>query len=886
MPMGFLPTQDETPTSEADGIAKDGSIVVGIASETKTVNGVPTDVFVGTTWKSGVLAPLDIAQALFVSDAGHVIIGIDGQSHWLYLANGATSQFGDDVTTVDGIAPDGSFVVGVHGQGSDAVAFKMPADLTAADLPDVQGEPGSEAFASSAGGAVIVGAANGVGEPQPVYWDAKGVHKIPVPTGFVGGLATAVSTDGKIVAGFFGNSGTTEGFLYHPGDAKPYATFASPPGVDFVSVNGVSDDGSIACGDTSDASASPFGFVWESVKPQAAQDAGVFFKANGAAPTKVINSVAGCTANGATFAGKMSEDGGSNTEGYIAALTLKSHLIALAVNPAKVIGGNPSTGTATLDRKSASATTITLASSNSSIASVPASLQLPAGQLSADFTIATKRVALDNEISITGQDSDGNTQAATVTVQPSPLSDITITPGRVVGGQSSQGEVVFLNSVDTLEVVDLKSGNGAAAVPSEVEMPGGQTLAKFTVDTSPVPEDIGVSITATCEGESVTKTITVSAATILSLKLSPSSIAGGATSIGTVTLTGAAPSSGAAVKLTAGNSVVAVVPGSITVKPGDTSATFAVITKPVAALAGVPVTATYLGVQSQRLSVLPPALKAVAVKVASLVGGNGTTATVKLASKAPVVGMTVSLAGSSSACILPASAKVLNGQTVASFALSSKGVVSATTVAVTAKLGVVSKIVHLTIEPAVLSAVTVKPSTITGGAGAVGAVILNGKTGAARAIALQSGSVFTKVPASAAVSAQARSATFSLTTLPVSAATRVTITAKSGVVSKTATLTLELPPIASLTLATASVVGGVSVTGTVKLSAPAGPLGDVVALHSNSSAAVVPAGVTVPKGATSATFVVKTAAVSSTAKVTIQAVLGSSLKGQVLTINP
>jgi uncharacterized repeat protein (TIGR03803 family) len=85
-----------------------------------------------------------------------------------------------------------------------------------------------------------------------------------------------------------------------------------------------------------------------------------------------------------------------------------------------------------------------------------------------------------------------------------------------------------------------------------------------------------------------------------------------------------------------------------------------------------------------------------------------------------------------------------------------------------------------------------------------------------------------------------------------------------------------LPTLTGLTLAPSAVVGGQSLTGTVTLGGPAPSGGAVVALSSSSSVASVPATVTVPGGATSASFVVSTTPVKRTKTTTITASYNSS----------
>jgi hypothetical protein len=104
----------------------------------------------------------------------------------------------------------------------------------------------------------------------------------------------------------------------------------------------------------------------------------------------------------------------------------------------------------------------------------------------------------------------------------------------------------------------------------------------------------------------------------------------------------------------------------------------------------------------------------------------------------------------------------------------------------------------------------------------------------------------------------------------------VDIQAAFGGTKPTATLTVN-PPLylSSLTVATSSVAGGKTATGTVRLNgvAPAG--GALVTLASDSPAALVPPGVLVPAGQTTATFNINTNVVTTPITVTLSATYGS-----------
>jgi hypothetical protein len=92
--------------------------------------------------------------------------------------------------------------------------------------------------------------------------------------------------------------------------------------------------------------------------------------------------------------------------------------------------------------------------------------------------------------------------------------------------------------------------------------------------------------------------------------------------------------------------------------------------------------------------------------------------------------------------------------------------------------------------------------------------------------------------------------------------------------------------LASLTLQPTSVKGGATSTGTVTLSGGPAPTGGLSVTLSSSSAniASVPGSITVPAGATSATFPVSTFRPASNTNVTISAQLANVVKSTTLTV--
>src|SRR5205085_10068191 len=107
-----------------------------------------------------------------------------------------------------------------------------------------------------------------------------------------------------------------------------------------------------------------------------------------------------------------------------------------------------------------------------------------------------------------------------------------------------------------------------------------------------------------------------------SVTISPSSVNGGSSSTGTVTLSGAAPAGGATVNLSS-NSTSATVPSSAMVAAGATSATFSVNTNAVTASTPVTISASYAGVTTTASLTVSPLGTPAGTYTLTIIGTSG-----------------------------------------------------------------------------------------------------------------------------------------------------------------------------------------------------------------------------------------------------------------------
>ena len=172
--------------------------------------------------------------------------------------------------------------------------------------------------------------------------------------------------------------------------------------------------------------------------------------------------------------------------------------------------------------------------------------------------------------------------------------------------------------------------------------------------------------------------------TLISLGLSPSTVTGSSSSTGTVTLSSAAPSSGAVVSVSSGNTTVATVPDSVTVPAGSTSATFTVTTNPVGTSTPVVISGSCNGsMEAATLTVNPPTVTSLTLNPSRVIGGplGFSTGTVTLSGPAAVGGAQVALSsGNQSVARVPGGVTVPAGSTSATFTVSTSIVLGSSSV--------------------------------------------------------------------------------------------------------------------------------------------------------------------------------------------------------------
>jgi len=259
-------------------------------------------------------------------------------------------------------------------------------------------------------------------------------------------------------------------------------------------------------------------------------------------------------------------------------------------------------------------------------------------------------------------------------------------------------------------------------------------------------------------------------------------------------------------------------------------------------------------------------LSSIAVTPASVAGGANATGTVTIGAPAPAAGIPITLSSNNTTFAhVPSSVTVASGHTQATFPVTTSVPSSTQNVTLTAQRFSVTRTTPFTVRPVELLSFTVTPVRVTGGTSVVGIVTLTGPANGSKSIALSDTSTAVAEPSSVTVASGAKTASFTITTVPVTASVAAYVSATLGPITKIA-LVLVQPPIRlnTLSISPTSVKGGNTSTGTVTTNVPAA-VGISITLSDTLTPVTTPASVAMNVNEYTKTFTISTTTVVVTA---------------------
>lgn len=286
---------------------------------------------------------------------------------------------------------------------------------------------------------------------------------------------------------------------------------------------------------------------------------------------------------------------------------------------------------------------------------------------------------------------------------PPLLTSLTVIPSTVIGGRVSNGNVTLDTPAPASGVtITLSDNSPAINMPTSVIVPAGLKSQKFQITTSAVALSQSGTITAQLGAISKTASLVLQPLALTSFKLSQSTVAGGNSVTGTLTVNGPAPSAGAIIAL-ADNIASATTPATVTIPAGAESGTFTINTTAVPALQRGSITATFGGAsKSAALTVRPVGVLSVSVNPNPVAAGNSATGTVVLERVAPF-DVTVTLTDNLAATTIPVSVIVPAGATSKTFTIVTKVVNAPQSGTLTASGNGTSQGITLAVNPAATS---------------------------------------------------------------------------------------------------------------------------------------------------------------------------------------
>jgi len=376
-----------------------------------------------------------------------------------------------------------------------------------------------------------------------------------------------------------------------------------------------------------------------------------------------------------------------------------------------------------------------------------------------------------------------------------PMQTVTI-PSAIVGGANSSGTVTLEAAANGATTVNLTSSHPTIlAVPASVTVPNGATSANFAITTQTVAANQSVVVTAT-QGENVKTDSTVvqigTEPDLVSVNTAQTTIGGGRTVVGTITLSGPAVGSGATISLS-DNGAELSVPTSLTIPAGQTTGTFNVNTNPVAQNVTRTITATKASItKTKNVLIIPYRLTGFSINVSSVIAGNNATGIVNINTYAPQAGTVVAISDNSAALNTPTSVTIPSGVGGITFPIGTTATSVEITRTVTATFNGTSITRSLTVTLPDITFMSADPKTVKGGTSIPVTIHANGLPGNNFIVNLTSSGAPLFVPPTVTFTYAQSSKVFTATTAPTASTQVKYITATRN--GRTRTITFTITP--------------------------------------------------------------------------------------------
>ena len=563
--------------------------------------------------------------------------------------------------------------------------------------------------------------------------------------------------------------------------------------------------------------------------------------------------------------------------------TLQTIPTSLTPNPLVVTTSATASLTATLSPPPQTAGNLSIAGTNTGVASAPTSVAFSAGQTS--VVIPVSGIAQGNT-TVTAS-LNGTTASATINVTPAPPTIASLQPASLLVTQGAAGTLTVTLTSAPIANTAVTLGTSApviASVPASITVPAGQVTASIPI--------IGVSpgtsqISASLNGSTVSSQITVNPAppTVVSLLPTLSNVTLGTSSSITLTIS-AAQAGNTVVPINAGPPGIVTAPTQVIVPAGQTSTT---VNVSATALGQAGVTASLNSSSaSSVINVIAPPLAITSLAPSPFTMNVGAVSTFTVTINSTQAANTdVTLALSNPGVLqIPATVTIAQGQVSASFTATALATGDAI---LSASANSTSQSANLHVSPLPAAIVSLLPNPLPLQQGATGSltVTLNIAQEAATAVTLASSN-----PTAAQVAASITIPPGQITaSIPVNALTpgdadiTATVTAAGNTSMAVASVQVTPPPPVVSSISAAALTLPKGTPGTLRVTVSRAPnSATAVTLTSSSTAtASVPPTVNIAAGALFADFPVSA---NAPGQANITATLNGGSAGASITVAP
>ena len=254
-----------------------------------------------------------------------------------------------------------------------------------------------------------------------------------------------------------------------------------------------------------------------------------------------------CQHPGASLAAAPVEISGTGGSITVPPVTVSS----LSCSPASVGPAGSSACTVNLSAQAGNVGSVVTLTSSTSTLTVPASVTVPPGSMSASFTSTAGSFSSDQTATVTAALNGSSANTSVSLVAPILVSSLQCGISTLTQNQNTSCTVTLSKAAPAGGVtVTLANTTTALIVPASVAVPANATSAAFTVSTATIRSAQTATITATANGSSAKVSVgLVTPVQIDSLSCARASLSPNTATVCTAILTAAAPASGAVLRI-------------------------------------------------------------------------------------------------------------------------------------------------------------------------------------------------------------------------------------------------------------------------------------------------------------------------------------------------